>query len=136
MRSKLFLLSFAAICLLFSVAANAQSYAITNAKIVTVSGATIDKGTVVIRNGIITAVGASVSAPADVQVFDATGLTVYPGFIDSLTNLGIPARAVAPGSTTTRTTSGTRTTARRASRLPDAYRRTPSATVRARPGTT
>ena len=91
MRSKLCLLSLAAICLLFSIAASAQSYAITNARIVTVSGATIEKGTVVVRNGLIEAVGANLKAPADARVFDATGLTVYPGLIDSLTNLGTPA---------------------------------------------
>jgi len=89
MRSKLFLPLLAAICSFFAVTANAQSYAITNAKIVTVSGATIDKGTIVIRDGLISAVGASIATPADVQVIDATGLTVYPGFIDALTNLGL-----------------------------------------------
>ncbi len=89
MRSKLLLPLVAAIFSLFSNAANAQSYAITNARIVTVSGATIEKGTVVIRNGLIDAVGANVATPADAQVFDATGLTVYPGFIDALTNLGL-----------------------------------------------
>ncbi|MFM9905008.1 MAG: amidohydrolase family protein [Pyrinomonadaceae bacterium] len=94
MRSKLILLFIA--CLLFSVAANAQSYAITNAKIVTVSGATIDKGTIIIRNGLIEAVGANVAAPADAQIFDATGLTVYPGFIDSLTSLGLPSAPARP----------------------------------------
>lgn len=98
MRSKLFLLVAVAVCLLSGVAARAQSYAITNARIVTVSGATIEKGTVVVRNGLIDAVGANVTAPADAQVFDATGLTVYPGFIDSLTNLGLPApRPATPG---------------------------------------
>jgi len=96
MRSKLFLLVLVAICLSFSVAANAQSYAITNAKIVTVSGATIDKGTIVIRNGLIAAVGANIQPPADAQIFDATGLTVYPGFIDALTNLGLGAPTAAP----------------------------------------
>lgn len=96
MRSKLCLLSLAAICLFFSIAAEAQSYAITNAKIVTVSGATIEKGTVVVRNGLIEAVGANLKAPADAQIFDATGLTVYPGFFDTLTNLGLPAPAPRP----------------------------------------
>lgn len=93
MKSKLILLAFAGICLSFGVSANAQSYAITNARIVTVSGATIDKGTVVIRNGLIEAVGANVAAPADAQVFDAAGSTVYPGFIDALTSLGLPVAA-------------------------------------------
>ena len=97
MRSKLFLPLVAAICLPFAIAAHAQSYAITNARIVTVSGATIDKGTIVVRNGLIDAVGANVATPADAQVFDATGLTVYPGFIDALTNLGLPQTAVPTG---------------------------------------
>src|SRR5438552_16827989 len=96
MKSKLFLPAFAAISTLFAGAINAQSYAITNARIVTVSGASIDKGTIVIRNGLIDAVGANVMPPADAQVFDATGLTVYPGFIDALTNLGLGAAAAAP----------------------------------------
>ena len=98
MKSKLVLLAFVAIGLFFGVRADAQSYAITNAKIVTVSGTTIDKGTVVIRNGLIESVGAGVTPPADAQVFDANGLTVYPGFIDALTSLGLAtARPVAPG---------------------------------------
>jgi imidazolonepropionase-like amidohydrolase len=87
----------AAICVLSADSAFSQSYAITNAKIVTVSGATIDKGTVVIRGGVIVAVGANVAAPADAQVFDASGLTVYPGFIDTYTNVGYAARPATQG---------------------------------------
>lgn len=93
MKSGLFLLSLSVIFSVFAVNASAQSYAITNARIVTVSGATIDKGTVVIRNGLIDAVGADVRTPADAQIFDATGLTVYPGFIDALTSLGLATQA-------------------------------------------
>lgn len=96
MRTKLILLFTAVMCLFFSVAASAQSYAITNAKIVTVSGTTIEKGTIVIRNGLIDAVGANVATPADAQVFDATGLTVYPGFIDALSTLGLQTRPATP----------------------------------------
>ena len=77
--------------------ARAQSavkvYAITNARIVTVSGAVIEKGTIVIRDGLIAAVGANVNAPADARVFDGAGLTVYPGLADSLSNLGQPSAA-------------------------------------------
>lgn len=58
------------------------TYAIRGAKIVTVSGTTIDNGTVLIRDGVIQAVGTSVAVPADALVTDGTGLTVYPGFID------------------------------------------------------
>lgn len=89
MKSRLFLFALAAIGSAFSLPVFAQSYAITNARIVTVSGTTIEKGTVVVRDGLIEAVGPSVAAPADAQIFDGTGLTVYPGFVDALTNLGL-----------------------------------------------
>jgi imidazolonepropionase-like amidohydrolase len=95
MKIKFALLAIAATGLL-AASAGAQSYAITNARIVTVSGPTIEKGTVVIRDGLITAVGADAKAPGDAQVFDGTGLTVYPGFIDALTNVGMQTRTPAP----------------------------------------
>ncbi|HZH29475.1 MAG TPA: amidohydrolase family protein [Pyrinomonadaceae bacterium] len=68
-----------------------DTYAITGARIVTVSGAEIPRGTVVIRNGLIAAVGAGVAAPPDARVIDGTGLSIYPGLIDANTNLGMPA---------------------------------------------
>ena len=61
-----------------------------------VSGPAIDNGTVVVSGGLITAVGASVEVPADAWVIDGKGLTVYPGLIDALTDLGL---AAAPGGT-------------------------------------
>lgn len=67
-----------------------DTYAITNARIVTVSGPTIDRGTVVVRNGLIAAVGANINAPPDARIIDGNGLTVYPGLIDSYTNLALP----------------------------------------------
>src|SRR5689334_24859764 len=73
-----------------------DTYAITNARIVTVSGPVIDRGTVVIRNGLIAAAGANVTAPSDARVIDGTGLTVYPGLIDSYTNLALPEAAPSP----------------------------------------
>jgi imidazolonepropionase-like amidohydrolase len=71
--------------------ATPSTYAITNARIVTGTGPVIDRGTVVVRDGLIAAVGAAVATPADARVFDGSGLTVYPGIIDPYTNLGIPA---------------------------------------------
>ncbi|MCI0339503.1 MAG: amidohydrolase family protein [Acidobacteria bacterium] len=65
------------------------TYAIRNAKIVTVNGATIERGTVVINDGKIAAIGANVSVPGNAKVIDATGLSVYPGMIDSDTTLGL-----------------------------------------------
>lgn len=92
----------------FSPAARAQTsaietYAITNARIVPVSGAPIERGTVVIRRGLITAVGAQVAAPADARVIDGTGLTIYPGLIDANTTLGIPQPSGATGAGERRT---------------------------------
>ena len=51
-------------------------YAIQNATIVTVSGQTIDNGTVVLENGIISAVGQNVDIPAGAWVIDGSGKTV------------------------------------------------------------
>ncbi len=70
------------------------TYAIRGAKIVTVSGDTIPNGTVLIRDGVIQAVGASVTIPSDAVVTDGAGLTVYPGFIDMSSSA--PLEATAP----------------------------------------
>ena len=74
-----------------------EAYAIKGATIVTVTGATIQKGTVVIRNGMIAAVGADVSVPADARVIDGTGLTVYPGLFDAYTSYGVRQETPAQG---------------------------------------
>jgi imidazolonepropionase-like amidohydrolase len=66
-------------------------YAITNARVVRVAAPTLDRGTVVIRDGLIAAVGTGIPIPADARVIDGAGLTVYPGFIDALTHVSIPA---------------------------------------------
>jgi imidazolonepropionase-like amidohydrolase len=63
--------------------------AITNAKIVPVTKPTIERGTIVVRDGIIESVGANVSVPAGAQVIDAAGAEVYPGFIDAQTTIGL-----------------------------------------------
>jgi imidazolonepropionase-like amidohydrolase len=100
MRIRSFCHAILAVAALSATAAVAQTrvdvYALTNARIVTVSGSTIEKGTVVVRNGLIESVGAGVAVPADARVIDATGHTVYPGFIDALSSAGIPAAAAAP----------------------------------------
>jgi imidazolonepropionase-like amidohydrolase len=64
-------------------------FAIRNARIVTVSGPDIENGTVVIRDGKIEAVGATVNIPAGAQTIDGRGLSVYPGMIDAGTNMGL-----------------------------------------------
>jgi imidazolonepropionase-like amidohydrolase len=77
--------------------AGVNVYAITGARIVTVSSATIERGTIVIRDGLIAAVGANVAAPPDARPIDGTGLTVYPGLIDASSTLGIPRPTPTPG---------------------------------------
>ena len=63
--------------------------AIRNARIVPISGPAIDAGTILIAEGLIKAVGPRVEVPAEAVVIDGTGLTVYPGVIDALTDLGV-----------------------------------------------
>ena len=76
------------LCCAGAIAQQHPAIAIRNAKIVTVSGPVIAKGTVVVRNGLIEAVGDNVQAPADAMVIEGEGLTVYPGLIDSLSTWG------------------------------------------------
>ena len=95
-----FLILLTAYCSLLTVSAQndgseqnqigrAGIFAITNARIVTVSGATIENGTVVISGGKITGVGANVSIPAGAESIDGTGMSVFPGMIDAATNMGL-----------------------------------------------
>jgi imidazolonepropionase-like amidohydrolase len=63
--------------------------AITNAKIVPISRPPIDRGTIVIRDGLIAELGADVAVPAGAEVIVAAGGEVYPGFIDARTDLGL-----------------------------------------------
>jgi len=63
--------------------------AITNARIVPVTKPTIEKGTIVIRGNKIVALGPDVPVPAGAKVIDAKGGSVYPGFIETSSDLGI-----------------------------------------------
>lgn len=64
--------------------------ALRGARIVTVSGPVLEKGTVLLRNGLIEAVGENIDIPKDAWVIDGQGVTVYPGLIDSLSTVGLP----------------------------------------------
>jgi imidazolonepropionase-like amidohydrolase len=75
--------------------------AIRNATIVPVTSATIPNGTIVFNNGLITAVGAAVSIPANATVIDGTGLFVYPGLIDSGSHVGLEEISAVPGTVDT-----------------------------------
>jgi len=65
------------------------TFAIRGGRVVTVSGAEIPNGTVVISAGKITAVGTNVTVPSNAQVIDATGLHVYPGMIETGSSVGL-----------------------------------------------
>ncbi len=65
-------------------------HALIGAKVVTAPGKVIENGIVILRDGLIEAVGSELALPADARVWDLSGKTIYPGFIDSYTELGLP----------------------------------------------
>ena len=82
----LFIAAFVAVPAWAQFAATATTnatYAIKGGKVFTLTGAPIENGTVIIRDGKIAAVGANIAVPDGAQVIDATGLEVYPGIVRS-----------------------------------------------------
>ena len=71
--------------------AASQTIALTGGKLLTITHGTIENGVLVMEGGKITAVGKTgeVKIPAGAQVIDVSGMTVYPGLIDSETHLGL-----------------------------------------------
>jgi len=67
----------------------AQVVAVQGGTVHTLAGPDIEGGTVVIENGLITAVGNNVSVPAGALIIDASGLHVYPGMFDAMSRLGL-----------------------------------------------
>ena len=86
MRKLLLAAVVLAVC---SLPALSQTVAITGGKVYPVSGPPIANGTVLIRDGVIVAVGANVNLPAGAQRIDATGKIVTPGLINSITTIGL-----------------------------------------------
>ena len=70
------------------------TYAITGARVVPVSSATLDNATVVFSGGVITAVGANVTVPPGAITIAGKGMTVYPGLIDMGSSAGLEAPAI------------------------------------------
>ncbi|WP_417664448.1 amidohydrolase family protein [Pseudidiomarina donghaiensis] len=71
---------------------NSSSYvALQNATIYTEPGKKLENATLVIRNGKIVSVAKNNRAPEGARVIDASGHTIYPGFIDAYSNYGVPA---------------------------------------------
>jgi imidazolonepropionase-like amidohydrolase len=76
------------------IAAHAEKtdvYALVGGRVVTVSGGVLEKGTVILRDGVIEAVGPDVAPPVDARVIEVNGLTVTPGLIDGFGGVGLPA---------------------------------------------
>lgn len=85
------------------VKTNASNYtAITNAKIYVSDSKIIDKGTLLIRNGLVVESGKNINFPTNTVVINANGLSVYPSFIDPYSSFGIkkPKTVYGSGSST------------------------------------
>ncbi|MFQ6112928.1 MAG: amidohydrolase family protein [bacterium] len=65
-------------------------HALVNARIVPAPGKVIEKGSVILRDGIIEAVGEQLTPPPDARIWNYEGLTIYPGLIESYSHLGLP----------------------------------------------
>jgi len=63
--------------------------AITNGKVMTITQGTLERGTVLVEDGRIVAVGEEVEIPEDAEVYDATGKVVMPGLIDAHCHVGL-----------------------------------------------
>jgi imidazolonepropionase-like amidohydrolase len=74
---------------------------IRNATIYPVTSAPISNGTIVFSNGVITAIGLNVTVPAGATIIDGTGLSVYPGLIDSGSQVGLTEISSVAGSVDT-----------------------------------
>ncbi|MEM7106992.1 MAG: amidohydrolase family protein [Bacteroidota bacterium] len=95
-RCQLFLLTYAML-LTFSSAAQdidlrsvSSTYAIKDATIVQSPGKVINDGIVLLEDGVIKAVGKSVTIPAHAQIIEADSMYVYAGFINGLSHAGLP----------------------------------------------
>lgn len=63
--------------------------AFTNARILTMAGDPIERGTLVIRDGKIEALGADVTLPAGARVVDCDGHTIMPGMVNAWSRAGL-----------------------------------------------
>ena len=77
------LISLTVLCTLVSTSTAAQDLVITNARIIVGTGATIDRGSIVVRNGRIVSVAAGAPSTPGAPTIDAKGMTALPGFIDA-----------------------------------------------------
>jgi imidazolonepropionase-like amidohydrolase len=88
----------AVVALAAVTAFGADTVVITNARVFPISSAPVDKASIVITDGKITAVGTKVAIPSGARRIDATGLSVYPGWIDGYSKVGLAEIASVAGS--------------------------------------
>ena len=69
------------------------SVAVVNAHVVPVASAPVERGTVLVEDGVITAVGADVVVPAGVRTLDVAGRWVLPGFVEAHGHVGVDEEA-------------------------------------------
>ena len=73
-------------------------YALTGASVQVAPGRVLEHATIVIRDGLIEAVGTGVPVPPDAVVIDSTGKLIHAGFIDACSEIGTrPAPPARPG---------------------------------------
>lgn len=72
-------------------------YAITNATIYKSWNEKLENATLVIRKGRVEAIGSGIPVPKDAVVVDASGKSVYPGFIDLYSDYGMPEKTQGDG---------------------------------------
>jgi len=77
-------------------ARGSEAYALVGGRVITVSGSVLGNATVVLRDGLIEAVGSGIRPPADARVVDVAGLTLTPGIIDGFGGIGLPATPARP----------------------------------------
>jgi imidazolonepropionase-like amidohydrolase len=66
-----------------------RTYAITNATVIQAPGRKIEMGTVIVKDGLITAVGKGIAIPPEAIVIKADSMFIYAGFIDGLSRAGV-----------------------------------------------
>ena len=71
-------------------------HAIVGARLVTAPGKVVERGTIVMRDGVITAVGPNAAVPADARVWPGDSLTVYAGLIDAYVTVADAPAAAGP----------------------------------------
>ncbi|MCI0447605.1 amidohydrolase, partial [bacterium] len=89
MRKKLILIFIFIISNALILSAADETIAIINAKIYTMAGAPIENGILILKGGKIVDIGTGIQTPAGASVIDASGKTVFPGFIDSNCRVGL-----------------------------------------------